>query len=334
MHSSYNFGPKKVIVHDKKIRENAQKISDYLSSYGCTMAVSTKSLPLEQGILSLFPARYPVYEIRPDNLSILAANGFETISNLQLNSPLHSVMLTDVEEIRTAPIGARSYYIFFDFGDKREGFTPSEATHVISLLKERQIRNVILASNIGCLTDTNPTEAYFAHFLSLNKVFTENEIRVTAFSIGGSNCIPFIHSFKSPVRTEIRTGEAVLFGTYAGVQSNLLDLHKQNIFLEAWSLRPIGDNEVMFDFGYTHAEPKELLPSDYTIVRQSANHTTIRMDTTKIPERIYLPLHYRGLTKLGQQKNVLFENASKHERSRHSHIGTAANIHAKKNHVQ
>ncbi|MBU6310646.1 alanine racemase [Patescibacteria group bacterium] len=313
MRSSRNFGPKRVIVHDAHIRENAQKIAAYLAQHNCTMAISTKSLPLEQGLLSIFTEKYPAYDLRADNLAVLTQAGHPTISNLHLRGESHSIMLTDDDDIAYAPTGVQGYYLFFDFGDRREGFVPEDVTRVADALRGRGITSVVLASNIGCLSDVPPTDEYFADFLTLRDAFSARGITVTKFSVGGSNCIPLIHTFASPVPTEIRAGEAILFGTYANVDSDLLALNKENLFLEAWTLRTLGQDEIMFDFGYTHAEQHELLPSACKIVRQSANHSALALPAATAPERILLPLHYRGLTKLSQQRNVAFVRTSQSE---------------------
>lgn len=57
----------------------------------------------------------------------------------------------------------------------------------------------------------------------------------------------------------------------------------------------------------------ELLPSACKIVRQSANHSALALPAATAPERILLPLHYRGLTKLSQQRNVAFVRTSQSE---------------------
>ena len=312
MHTSHTFTQKRVIIHDAHIRSNATRLESLLATHGCALACATKALPLNHEFVTLFPQSASFYDVRLENLTFLNSLGRRTISHLQIDDAQHQCMLTDFEDIATLPNTRAGHYVFFDLGDAREGFSPSEAQAVISALATRSIHSVTIASNIGCLSENAPSDAYLKMLLSLYRAFTERGISVTSLSVGGSNCVPLIPSFASPVSTEVRVGEAILFGTYANTKSDLLHLNTGNIFLEAHRLKILSADEVLYDFGYTHCEPHELLPMRYEIIRQSANHTTLRSRIgARMPERIYLPVNYRGLTKLGQQRTIEFSFTSR-----------------------
>lgn len=180
-----------VIIDKKRVRDNLKMVREFLTRRNCDLAVSTKSLRLSKDILNIFNNTRRFYDSNSDNIKLLMRAGKETISRDQITHSRHSIVVTRKNEFATLNKSVRTLYLYFDFGDGREGFLMNEARALLPRLKKLNPKELVIASHIGCMSDKTPSRRYFNKFLAMQKFFEQSGLKVSKFSLGGQTAYPF-----------------------------------------------------------------------------------------------------------------------------------------------
>lgn len=293
-----------VVIDKKRFIDNLKMVGEFLKRRNCDLVVSTKSLRLSKDVMRIFTDTQRFYDSNSDNIKLLIRAGKETISRDQITQSRHSIVVTRKNELTTLNKNVHSLYLYFDFGDGREGFSLNEVPTLLPRLKKLSPKNLTIASHIGCMSDKRPSRQYFSKFLSVRRFLEQNGLKVSKFSLGGSDCLPFLDLFDDDVCIELRIGNAILFGSYDKVKSTILPLNKNNVFFTTRILKRLDSGKNLCEFGYSQLEQRDICSGSHKIIKQSAGYSIVETKTTQKKELLRIPITYEGLSKLTENRNV------------------------------
>lgn len=292
-----------VTIERRRVTENLRRVLAFVREKGCRLAISTKGMQVDASLLRTMRKAGTFYDTDPENIRLILKGGKKTISRHHIKNNRHSIIVSNFGELSRLKKGIHTLYLFYDFGDGREGFLVKDTKALVSKIKKLRPKQVVVASIIGCISRKMPTANYAAKFSRVSAALEKQGVIVDLFSVGGSNCLPFLNQFIGK-QIEVRVGYAIFFGNYDKLSVRILPLHTKNVCIKARIVKKLGRNRFLTDFGYSILPKGEIESGDVRIYAQSTDYSIVRTSRSVTGNSISIPISYEGLAMMSQKESV------------------------------
>lgn len=310
----------RIVINRSLLKSNIEQIKDICSATNCTIQCVVKAVEsiediilyiCEQGIEELGVSCKLRTLIGKQTLLILPSIKETDYVVKEFNASYNSCIETIYRlSNAAAAIGVcHKIIIVIDTGDSREGVKPSDAFHLLSMIKKLKSDSIIvtgIATNYACCNGFLPTIDRLNQFSSLaRQLQKEFFLDFETVSVGGSVVLDCVGSPGFPKEiTQIRIGEAMFLGNIPGFsykhtklnstayfEGEIVEIGKKtpslvqepgfNAFLKTAEVPYSHERtRAILNFGAVHTAPSALLPKDDKIKLVSINSNYTVYDVT------------------------------------------------------